>query len=358
MSTLFTRNFRVVRITETDAKWDTDHLRVLTDLISSSDPMYPGIRSWLRDKVVPGLKTSSRVAFVAYEDEHPIISAVVKKGPRAKFCHLRIAETFRDLHLGEVFFALMAVEARSSAEEIHFTLPESLWLEKEGFFSSFGFQVATPASTQYRLFDRELACSAPFQSVWRNVLEKLPLVMNYFAINQYSMCPRLLLSIKPEYADKVLEGKKSVEVRRRFARKWSGERIALYSSRPTGALVGEATIQDVSSASPQVIWEQYGSRLGCSEREFFAYAESCEELFAITLAGVTPYAERIPLAQVEALVQEDLTPPQSYYELEAGRPWAKAVSLAALLHGSLTKRRATEGARDHCGPGSNLFFSA
>jgi predicted transcriptional regulator len=303
--------------------------------------MYPGINNWLRDKVIPGLKTGARTAFIAYDDERPIITAVVKRdGHRAKFCHLRVTEAFRDIHLGDVFFALMAMEARRSAREIHFTLPESLWIEKHGFFKSFCFKEALPASTQYRLFDSELSCSASFQDVWSSVLEKLPLIMNHFSINEYSMCPRLLLSIKHEYAQRVLEGKKTVEVRRRVARKWSGERIALYSSRPTGALVGEATIQDVTSDSPKVIWENYGDRIGCSYEEFSQYAGSCHEIFAITLGKVTPYVERIPLAQAESLIQEELVPPQSYYELEAGRPWTKAVSVAALLHGSMRTHRA------------------
>lgn len=334
MSTLFTTNFRVARIAATDAKWDTDHLRTFSELILSCESMYPGIQEWLHNKVLPGLREGSRVAFIGYEDERPIITAVVKRGQRAKFCHLRIAEAFRDIHLGEIFFSLMAVETRRSAAEIHFTLPESLWLEKNGFFSSFGFEEATSASTQYRLFDRELSCSAPFQKVWKGALEKIPVLMNRFAINSYSMRPRLLLSLRPDWADKILEGEKTVEVRRKFARKWKGERVALYSSRPVGALVGEATIQDVKAAAPEAIWESFGTRIGCSNKEFFAYANSCNELYALELESVMPYAERIPLAQAESLIEEELTPPQSYCELEKGRPWAQAVSVAALLHAS------------------------
>ena len=86
--------------------------------------MYPGIGQWYSDKVLPGLKTSERIGYVAFEDERPIASAVLKKGERAKFCHLRIHEDFRDLDLGQMFFTQMTLEARHIAKEIHFTLPE------------------------------------------------------------------------------------------------------------------------------------------------------------------------------------------------------------------------------------------
>lgn len=339
MNNLFskTMDFRIVRIAERDAQLGTDHLKVLKDVIGQSEPMYPGILTWFRNKVVPGLKSGSRTAFIGYENERPIVTAVLKRGTHTKFCHLRIAQDFRDLHLGEAFFALMAVESRSRATEIHFTLPESLWAERKGFFQSFGFCEAKQAAAQYRIFDQELSCSAPFDTVWRNVLDKLPRIMNSFSINEYSMAPRLLFSIKPKYAEKVLGGQKTIEIRRRFSNKWSGERAALYSSQPTGALVGEAIIGEVKTATPKILWEAYGPRIACSESEFFAYADSSAELCAISLEGVLPYTERIPLSQVELLIQEDLIPPQSYCALEAGRPWAKAVSIAALLHGSIRR---------------------
>ena len=93
--------------------------------------MYPGIGQWYSDKVLPGLKTSERIGYVAFEDERPIASAVLKKGERAKFCHLRIHEDFRDLDLGQMFFTQMTLEARHIAKEIHFTLPELAFGDEE-----------------------------------------------------------------------------------------------------------------------------------------------------------------------------------------------------------------------------------
>jgi predicted transcriptional regulator len=345
MSTLFTvrSNFRVERISEADARRGTDHLKLFERLLVSNEAMYPNIRSWFRGKVVPDLRSGSRVAFIGYEGERPIITAVVKKGGMAKFCHLRIEDEFQDNYLGVMFFALMALEVRRCAKEIHFTLPESLWYKKLEFFSSFGFRDAVPSARQYRLFEEELRCSAPFSMVWQSVIDRLPEVTHRFNVNEYSMAPRLLLSLRPEFAEAVLQGKKTVEIRRRFSPKWEGERIALYSSRPASALVGEATVNEVIFGSPAEVWETYGPQISCTEPEFSTYTQDCQEVWAIGLTDVVRYRDKILLSQVQALVNEDLIPPQSYCDLDGSRPWSKAVSLAALLHGNLRWNRPSDG---------------
>lgn len=327
------QNFRIVRLTAQDALQSSDMLKILDELLASNESMYPNIQQWFRDKVVPGLRDGSRVAYLGFEGELPILTAVVKKGERAKFCHLRIASDFQDRHLGEVFFAIMALEVRHEAKEIHFTLPESLWEKQRGFFASFGFRDVVPARHQYRLFEEELRTSAQFLDVWRAARMRLPKLTHCFAINQYTMAPSLLLSIKPDFANRLLRGEKAIEVRRRFNGRWRGVRVVLYSSSPERALVGEATIGNVEAAPPHEIWELHRERIGCSFEELQAYSCDASEVFAIELTDILPYIAKMPLVQVEQLLEENLTPPQSYCKLHGDRPWGKAISIAALLHG-------------------------
>src|SRR5438128_1633538 len=119
-------NFQVVRLAEGDIKHRSDHFRTLRNLILENEPMYPKIGEWISGKVTPGLRSAERVAFVGYLGEKPVVSAVVKRGTTAKFCHLRISEGVQNAHLGEVFFALMANEVRDLAKNVYFTLPDSL----------------------------------------------------------------------------------------------------------------------------------------------------------------------------------------------------------------------------------------
>jgi predicted transcriptional regulator len=335
MRTLFPlrQNFRIVRLTGEDAAQSTDGIKLLEELLATNEEMYPNIKRWFRDKVIPGLRDGSRVAYVGFEGELPILTAVVKRGERAKFCHLRIASEFQDLHLGEVFFTMMALEVRNTAKEIHFTLPESLWEKQREFFAGFGFNGVTSARNQYRLFEEELSTSASFFDVWRAARMRLPKLMSCFSINDYSMAPSLLLAIRPEYVNRLLRGEKTIEIRRRFHRRWRGARVALYASRPDRALVGEATIENVKALSPGEAWESHREQIGCSLEELLAYSGEAAEIFAIELKDVVPYAAKLPLCQVEYLLEEDLTPPQSYCELHSDGPWGKAISIAALLHG-------------------------
>lgn len=334
MSSLFpAKNFQVVRITSEDARRATDSLGLLARQITVSDEMYPNIYSWFRDKVIPGLRDGSRVAYVGLEGETPVASAIVKQGERAKFCHLRIASEFRDVHLGEVFFTIMALEVRKTAREIHFTLPEGLWAQRREFFAGFGFTEVTRAATQYRLFEEELRMSAPFKSVLRSTLLRLPQLKKLFTINNYSMSPSLVLAVKPEFARRLMRGEKTIEIRRKFHKRWEGSRIAIYSSRPEKALIGEATIERVQSASPNEVWDQYRDNIGCSRLEFDSYTDAADTVFAITLTDVTPYSSSMPVCQFEYLLEEELTIPQSHCKVHENAAWEKAVSIAALLHG-------------------------
>ena len=337
METLFPlkNNFRIVELRSDQAKRGTDEIKVLKELIVSSSPMYPKIESWFSSKVIPGLKSSERIAYVAYEGHHAIASAVLKLGNRAKFCHLRIHQDFHDLDVGQMFFTQITLEARHYAREIHFTLPEGLWHSKKNFFEKFGFFAVEKANRQYRLGEEELSCSAPIQTVWASALEKLPNLIRKFCISGYSLSNNLLMSIKPKYAEMILSGAKHVEIRRKFSTRWIGSRVVLYASSPMSALVGEARVKSVVSSSPDQIWNKFGKEVGCSWDDFAGYTSSASEVCAIEIDDVVPYRAPVTLSQISHLVKEDLRPPQSYSDLKIDQmsAWGKAVSIASLLHG-------------------------
>lgn len=329
-------NFRVVRLGETDARGCSDELKTLTNMIGANEDMYPNIRRWIREKVVPGLKSSERAAWVAYEGDKAIAAAVLKLGENAKFCHLRIENDFQDMDLGQLFFTQMTLETRHLAKEIHFTLPESLWQSKMKFFESFGFKRAAKSIRQYRNGDTELVCSAPHEVARIAALDRLPALVRKFNVNGYSLYGDLLVSMKPQHAECVLAGSKLVEIRKRFSGKWVGCKAILYSSSPQQALVGEATVRSVTSGCPADIWARFATSIGCSSNDFMTYVGAAKEVSAIELDEIFPYENPVSLSQISRLLGEDLRPPQSYCDLriDNGRGgWAKAVSLASALHG-------------------------
>ena len=327
-------DFKVVRLGVRDASGLSDHLRNFRDLVLESEEMYPGIESWLDEKVVPGMKALERVGYIGYVDEVPAVSAVVKRGEHAKFCHLKIKEDLQDNHLGEAFFSLMGVETRGIAKDLHFTLPESIWENKKKFFNSFGFANAVRVGHQYRMFEDELRCCSPFERVWQTIVEKLPKISRAFSLNGNCFDSSVLMSIKPEHATKVLSGMKRVEIRRRFSKKWRGHRVAIYACRPESSIVGEAVIGEVIRDKPDGVWERFAGQIGCSKEQFESYTHSSPEVYAIVFDEVIPYKRSISLGEASEVVNERLRPPQSYLDLDNNQRWAEALSVGALVQRS------------------------
>ncbi len=329
----------IVEITKDDVNRNTDAASIFSQLIAENETMYPDIDRWIRTKVFPGISNHSRVAFLALNGDKPVATAVIKRAANSKFCHLKVNENFQNNCLGEFFFVLMAFEVRNDAKEIHFTLPSSLWESDRKFFKSFGFHTASISGVQYRLFDQELVCSASFPEVWSHVLEKLPKLRTLFSVNGFSLSPRLLFSIKSEYAKKIIAGEKNVEIRTRFSKRWVGHRISIYASGKSKELIGEATISNVCAGEPNVIWSRYNKNLGCSYDEYKEYAGNRNEMYAIELENVIPYLHPIPITQIEHLSRQTLNPPQSYLELNDDSPWTRAVSIAGMLHARMSCAR-------------------
>jgi predicted transcriptional regulator len=325
-------NLEIIRVTKDDVLKMTDRVKLLSKLISEHQSMYPDIKKWLNTKVFPGIKNEERVAYIGLNNQEPVVSAIVKRGDNSKFCHLHIQQDFQDQNIGDLFFALMAIDVKRFADEVHFTLPESLWIEKKDFFQSFGFQEVKKAYKQYRMLEEELRCSASFSTVWEKVLEKLPRIVSSFAKSRNTIFNGLLMSIKPKYLEKIRNGNKLVEIRKRFNHKWEGCRVTLYSSSPTQAIFGYATIENVKKDTPERIWSQYEGDIGVTKREFDAYTGSSNQVYAISLKNFESYLNAVDLEHISYLLNYDLKPPQSYISLKNDEHWTQAVSIAELLH--------------------------
>jgi len=334
--------FEIVSLGADAARRRTDQLAILQNLVMESEEMYPGIERWFADKVLPGLRNCSRMAYLAFENQAPVAAAVLKIGEHAKFCHVRIVEGFRDLSLGQMIFTQMAFHARhvKNAKDIHFTLPESLWLEKKEFFNSFGFSAVAKAARQYRNGEEELYCSASIAEVWSHAREKLHL-LERFSPGGYTNDDKLLMSVGAPHAERIFKGEKKVEIRRKFSRKWRGRQVVVYGTQPIGAFMGEVKISQVTAGSPSEIWERYSEDVGCSQEEFYKYVGDSSEVYALELSDVNPYIAPVALSQVSHLIQEDLRPPQSFLEIKMNSSdvWGKAISVIGLLHSVHSTRR-------------------
>jgi len=323
----------------------SEALGELSELILGHEDHYPGIGRWLTKKVIPGLGTGERVGWVAYESEIPVAAAVLKKGVRAKFCHLSVTEAARDRGVGTLLFCQMALAARRHAKDIHFTLPEDLWLERTSFFAEFGFESAAVAGRQYRRSLPELACSAPIATVLKNAFSQLAGLPSRYRCGPFSLAADLVISVRPRFAERIVAGTKTVEFRRRFSPRMVGRRAAIYSCAPDKSIVGECTIKSVTIGTPGAIWERFGAAAGCTAEEFFGYTDGSANASAVELSDIKPYFAPLSLNQLEDITGQKLRPPQSYALLgrtASAKAWSSAISAAGMLHGSVLAPRPGE----------------
>ena len=243
------------RLSKKDALEQTTLMSDFRMAVMQKECSYPEIGRWCDSQVVAQLGRPDRVAYVAHLDNQPVGTIVFKISSRLKLCHLHIVESARLENLGEVFLGLLALHKGVSTKDIYFTIPESVWEEQGKFFEKFQFKYYGQATRQYRLFDRELYCSASFTAYSGVALRKLGYLAEQLRFGPLDQRPTLLLSMRPRFAKAIFEGRKSVEVRRKFNKSWTGQRIAIYASTPEQSVVGEATIGMIDKATPEEIWD-------------------------------------------------------------------------------------------------------
>jgi len=125
-----------------------------------------------------------------------------------------------------------------------------------------------------------------------------------------------IISIHPAYAEAILAGTKTIELRRRIPKLPVGTRLWIYATRPTAAVIGFVTMQDVARARPQALWRKHRGGAGIDHASFKAYFNGAEEGVAILLRA----AKRIGPITVEQLqdIRENFHPPQVLIRLTAG----------------------------------------
>lgn len=119
-----------------------------------------------------------------------------------------------------------------------------------------------------------------------------------------------LLAIKPEFAEKILDGKKQYEFRRKsFQDAEELELVFLYASSPVKRIVGLFTSDRVVEASPAELWELFGDKSGIADRErFMDYFEGANTGYAIHVDRTHRFSD--PIDPIE--VFGDYSAPMSF----------------------------------------------
>lgn len=107
----------------------------------------------------------------------------------------------------------------------------------------------------------------------------------------------ILLSIKPQYVEKILEGEKKFEYRKRLSNCDIGK-IIIYSTAPVKAVVGEVEVKGTLSMSKTALWEETKSQAGISRAKYREYFADSKKANAYILGKAYRYTETITLDEL------------------------------------------------------------
>lgn len=108
---------------------------------------------------------------------------------------------------------------------------------------------------------------------------------------------KVLISIKPEYANRILKGTKKYEYRKVLAKKGVCSLI-IYSTCPVMEIVGEVEVVDTIEMAPSSLWEKTKKEAGISRKKYREYFKGRKRACAYVLGKVTKYESNKKLLDI------------------------------------------------------------
>lgn len=123
------------------------------------------------------------------------------------------------------------------------------------------------------------------------------------------MCT-VLLPIKPEYANRIIDKSKLYEYRKNSCKK-KIDKIVIYSTAPVKKIIGEVEVKEVICDSPDRLWEKTENYSGISKSKYMKYFEHKSIAYAYKLGKVIAYDNPKELKDIGICFY-----PQSYVYLD------------------------------------------
>lgn len=116
----------------------------------------------------------------------------------------------------------------------------------------------------------------------------------------------ILMSIKPEYVEKLFNGTKKYEYRKKRCKK-NIDKIIVYSTNPVKKVVGELEIEDILEDNKEVIWEETKLYSGIVKEKYDSYFKKEDTAVAYKIKSYKLYDNKKELSDFNIKAS-----PQSY----------------------------------------------
>jgi predicted transcriptional regulator/ribosomal protein S18 acetylase RimI-like enzyme len=296
----------------------SDYPSILEFLVESTH-LYPAIDNWWTEKVVPGVLEGRRVIYVLKKEDTIKGLFIGKKGrSNSKICTLRLENDVKENGFGK---ALLLEGLRhiidKSTKNITVTVSEAAESSVARFFESLGFRNIANVRNRYSHGVDEHIYICPVPHHLSSLLLEPTCAKNDASIGQDAA---ILFSLKPQFADLVINGKKQVEFRRRFSSTMQGSLAYFYVSSPVKRIMFSSILSKVHHCDVNYLWKQFCSIGGVSKKDYFSYFTGTNNGYAIELDNVKALSKMLSLDYIRNTYMPSFRPPQSHYILRQNSP--------------------------------------
>lgn len=121
----------------------------------------------------------------------------------------------------------------------------------------------------------------------------------------------VLLSIKPEFVEKIFSGLKRYEFRRVIFKSKNVSKVVVYASHPVQRVVGEFEVGGILALDQEQLWRRTKQYSGIAKAYFDDYFGDKETAYAIKIKKATRYDRPLALKHLCPSAR----PPQSFMYL-------------------------------------------
>jgi predicted transcriptional regulator len=124
----------------------------------------------------------------------------------------------------------------------------------------------------------------------------------------------------------MLEGRKTIELRRRAVHVARGTRVWIYSKSPYAVVEVLAIVDRVISAKPEALWSEYKDQLGISKTDFESYFLDVSVGCALVLRDIQRLPCSVSLSEIRDCASS-FQPPQFFLRLRSDHPALKVLRM-------------------------------
>ena len=100
---------------------------------------------------------------------------------------------------------------------------------------------------------------------------------------------KVLLSVKPEFVEKIFAGTKKYEFRKSLFKRSGVKYVVIYASAPIKRVVGEFEIDDILSDGVDIVWDKTKKYSGITKAFYKSYFQNRKIANAIKIGHIRKY---------------------------------------------------------------------